>query len=153
MAVFIHRILEKENPSDSQTSPAAAGETAFMAEVLILVNKERALAGVPALKLHKGVQDLAVAKSKDMADNNYFDHKSPTLGMYNNQLDRSGISYRSAGENIAAGQGTPAAVMKSWMDSPGHRSNILNSDYTHIGIGTYKGGSYGYYHTQIFITQ
>lgn len=142
MAVFIHRILEPEKP---------AGETSFMSEVLVLVNKERAKAGVPALKSHAGVQSLAIAKSKDMAANNYFDHRSPTLGMYSDQLERAGISYSRAGENIAAGQQTPEAVMQSWMSSPGHRSNILSSGYTHIGIGTYKGGSYGYYHTQIFI--
>ena len=153
MAVFIHRILESEKPANSTTPPAATGETAFMSEILILVNQERAKAGVPALKSHKGVQDLAVLKSKDMAVNNYFDHKSPTLGMFSDQLKRAGISYSRAGENIAAGQRTPEAVMNSWMNSPGHRSNILSRDYTHIGIGTYKGGSYGYYHTQIFIKQ
>ncbi|MFD1861928.1 S-layer homology domain-containing protein [Planococcus chinensis] len=144
IAAFIHRILMPEKP---------AGEAAFMSEVLVLVNKERAKAGVPALKSHAGVQSLAIAKSKDMAANNYFDHRSPTLGMYSDQLKRAGISYSSAGENIAAGQRTPEAVMQSWMSSPGHRSNILSSGYTHIGIGTYKGGSYGYYHTQIFIKQ
>lgn len=153
MAVFIHRILESKKPGSSKTPPAVSGETAFMAEVLVLVNKERAKAGVPALKSHNGVQDLAIIKSKDMADNNYFEHKSPKLGMYSDQLKRSGISYSRAGENIAAGQQTPEAVMKSWMNSPGHRSNILSGDYTHVGIGTYKGGSYGYYHTQIFIKQ
>lgn len=153
MAVFIYRILEAKNPVNPPTPPAVTGETAFMAEVLVLVNKERAKAGVPALISHKAVQDLAVAKSKDMAINNYFDHKSPVIGMYSDQLKRAGISYHSAGENIAAGQKTPEAVMNSWMNSPGHRSNILSKDYTHIGIGTYKGGSYGYYHTQIFINQ
>lgn len=153
MAAFIYRILESKEQPSSPTPPAATGETAFMAEVLVLVNKERAKVEAPALKSHKGVQDLAVAKSKDMAVNKYFEHRSPTLGMYSDQLKRAGITYSSAGENIAAGQRTPAEVMTSWMNSPGHRSNILNGAYTHIGIGTYKGGSYGYYHTQIFIKQ
>lgn len=153
MAAFIYRILESKEKASSPTPPQATDETAFMAEVLVLVNNERAKVGAPALKTHKGLQDLAVAKSKDMAVNKYFDHRSPTLGMYSDQLKRAGISYSSAGENIAAGQRTPADVMKSWMNSPGHRGNILNGAYTHIGIGTYKGGSYGYYHTQIFIKQ
>lgn len=144
MAVFIHRSLDKGIP---------AGETAMMAEVLNLVNQERAKVGAPALKSHKGLHDAALLKSKDMADNNYFSHQSPTYGSPFDLLKSRGISYTAAGENIAAGQSSAASVMNAWMNSPGHKANILNANYTHLGVGIYKGGSYGIYHTQLFIRQ
>ncbi|WP_142825884.1 S-layer homology domain-containing protein [Planococcus soli] len=150
MAVFIYRIQNAEGP----TSPGVpAGEAAMMTEVLNLVNQERAKAGVPAVKLHKGLQDAALIKSKDMADNNYFSHQSPTYGSPFDLLKARGISYTAAGENIAAGQRSAASVMVSWMNSPGHKANVLNKNYTHLGVGIYKGGSYGIYHTQLFIRQ
>ncbi|WP_372869239.1 S-layer homology domain-containing protein [Planomicrobium okeanokoites] len=145
MAVFIYRNLNAEG--------VPIGETAMMSEVLNLVNQERAKVGAPALKSHKGLQDAALLKSKDMADNNYFSHQSPTYGSPFDLLRARGISYTAAGENIAAGQRSAEAVMSSWMNSPGHKANILNKDYTHLGVGIYKGGSYGIYHTQLFIRQ
>ncbi|MFP3338704.1 CAP domain-containing protein, partial [Micrococcus sp. SIMBA_131] len=63
------------------------------------------------------------------------------------------VSYRSAGENIAAGQATPEEVVKAWMNSEGHRKNILNPGYTEIGVGYISGGSYGHYWTQMFISK
>lgn len=150
MAVFIYRSLG-EKPG-SPTPPAApVGDTTMAAEVLKLVNQERAKVGAPALKLHQGLTDAAVIKSKDMADNNYFSHQSPTYGSPFDLLRSRGISYTAAGENIAAGQSSAASVMNSWMNSPGHKANILSTNFTHIGIGIYKGGSYGIYHTQLFI--
>ena len=151
MAVFIHRSLEAVHNGNPDSPEVPGGETAMAAEVLNLVNQERAKVGVPALKLHKGLQDAAVIKSKDMADNNYFSHQSPTYGSPFDLLQSMGISYTAAGENIAAGQSSAESVMKAWMNSPGHKANILNTNFTHIGIGIYKGGSYGIYHTQLFI--
>ena len=151
MAVFIHRSLDAVD-TGNPTSPAVpAVETAMATEVLNLVNAERAKVGAPALKFHKELQDAAVIKSKDMADNNYFSHQSPTYGSPFDLLQSLGISYTAAGENIAAGQPSAESVMKAWMNSPGHKANILNTNYTHIGVGIYKGGSYGIYHTQLFI--
>lgn len=150
MAVFIYRIQNAEGPA----SPGIpAGESAMMTEVLNLVNQERAKVGAPAVKLHKGLQDAALLKSKDMADKNYFSHQSPTYGSPFDLIKARGISYTAAGENIAAGQRSAESVMNSWMNSPGHKANILNKDYTHLGVGIYKGGSYGIYHTQLFIRQ
>ncbi|MCM3610425.1 S-layer homology domain-containing protein [Planococcus sp. MERTA32b] len=150
MAVFIYRSLNAESPA---TPGVPSGEAAMMTEVLNLVNKERAKVGAPALKAHKALQEAAILKSKDMADKNYFSHQSPTYGSPFDLIKSRGISYTAAGENIAAGQRSAEAVMSSWMDSPGHKANILNEDYTHLGVGIYKGGSYGIYHTQLFIRQ
>lgn len=66
-------------------------------------------------------------------------------------MQKYGIHYKSAGENIAAGQRTPDEVMQAWMNSSGHRANILNAKYTELGVGYYKGGSYGVYWVQEFI--
>lgn len=152
MAVFIHRSLDGGN-SGTPAPGIPAGEQAMMAEVLTLVNQERAKANLPALKAHKGLQNAALLKSKDMIDHNYFAHQSPTYGSPFDLLKLRGINYRAAGENIAAGQSSASAVMTAWMDSPGHRANILNKDFTHLGVGIVKGGSYRIYHTQLFIRQ
>ncbi len=87
----------------------------------------------------------ATLKSKDMYDNSYFSHDSPTYGSPFDMLDFFGIEFTYAGENIALGQRTPADVINSWMNSPGHRKNILNSSYGNIGIGYYDR-----YWTQMF---
>ena len=78
----------------------------------------------------------------------YFSHTSPTYGSPFDMMKNFGISYRSAGENIAKGYATPEAVVKGWMNSPGHRANILNKSFTHIGVGYVENGSYW---TQMFI--
>lgn len=92
--------------------------------------------------------DVAEAKSADMASNNYFSHTSPTYGSPFDRIKAAGINYRAAGENIAQGQRTPQQVVQAWMQSPGHRQNILNANYTHIGVGFVEDG---YYWTQQFI--
>ena len=119
-------------------------------EVLRLVNAERSKAGLSSLTLSDKLTAVANEKARDMAENNYFSHTSPTYGSPFQMLQQYGISYRTAGENIAAGQRTPAEVMNSWMNSSGHRANILNSAYTEIGIGYYAGGSYGSEWVQLF---
>lgn len=118
--------------------------------VLKLVNAERSKQGLKPLSLSGKLTNIAVMKSKDMAEKNYFDHTSPTYGTPFEMLQQFGVHYRTAGENIAAGQRTPEEVMQSWLNSSGHRANILNAQYTEIGIGYYKGGSYGTYWTQLF---
>ena len=120
-------------------------------EVLRLVNAERTKAGLSSLTLSEKLTAVANEKARDMAENNYFSHTSPTYGSPFQMLQQYGISYRSAGENIAAGQRTPEEVMNSWMNSSGHRANILNSAYTEIGIGYYQGGSYGTYWVETFL--
>ncbi|WP_083573677.1 SafA/ExsA family spore coat assembly protein [Rossellomorea aquimaris] len=120
-------------------------------EVVKLVNAERAKAGLHPLKENWELSRVASYKSEDMIDKNYFSHTSPTYGSPFQMMKDFGISYQAAGENIAAGQRTPAEVVEAWMNSEGHRKNILSPTYTEIGVGYVKGGSYGHYWTQMFI--
>ena len=119
-------------------------------DVLSLVNVERQKQGLSSLTLSNKLTAVANEKARDMAENNYFSHTSPTYGSPFQMLQQYGIRYRTAGENIAAGQRTPEEVMNSWMNSSGHRANILNPAYTEIGIGYFSGGSYGTEWVQLF---
>lgn len=142
----------KEDNIDVEISPAPDHAVTGQAEaVLLLVNQERKKQGLKELTLSKQLTSIATLKSKDMAEKNYFSHTSPTYGTPFQMLQKYGVSYRSAGENIAAGQRTAQEVMNSWMNSSGHRANILNSSYTELGVGYYVGGSYGVYWTQTFV--
>ncbi|GGA45400.1 SafA/ExsA family spore coat assembly protein [Psychrobacillus lasiicapitis] len=117
-------------------------------EVIKLINIERANAGLPALKDDWELARVAEAKSQDMHDKNYFDHTSPTYGSPFDMMKAYGVTYKAAGENIAKGQQSAADVVKAWMNSEGHRANILNKNFTHIGVGYVKDGNYW---TQMFI--
>ena len=120
-------------------------------EVLELVNAERAKQGIAPLTLSNELTNVANLKAKDMADNDYFNHDSPTYGSPFQLFSLFGISFMYAGENICAGAGTAQAAMNAWMNSPGHRANILNPNYTQLGVGYATGGSYGSYWVQEFI--
>ncbi|MFC7439822.1 CAP domain-containing protein [Laceyella putida] len=122
-------------------------------EVIQLVNQEREKRGLAKLAISEQVSRVARKKSEDMKEHHYFSHESPTYGSPFEMLQRFGVRYTMAGENIAAGQTTAEQVMESWMNSEGHRANILNPDYTHIGVGYVKGGDYGVYWTQQFIAK
>ncbi|HJV44348.1 MAG TPA: SafA/ExsA family spore coat assembly protein [Bacillota bacterium] len=124
----------------------------FEAQVIQLTNTERAKQGLSPLHANWELSRMARYKSQDMMNKDYFDHNSPTYGSPFDMMKEFGISFSYAGENIAAGQTTPAQVVNGWMNSPGHRANILNPNYTQIGVGFAKGGSYGYYWTQEFIS-
>ena len=116
-------------------------------DVIRLVNIERANVGLPALKNDWELARVAEFKSKDMHDKNYFSHTSPTYGSPFTMMKNFGITYKSAGENIAKGQRTAAEVVQAWMNSEGHRANILSKNFTHIGVGYVEGN----YWTQMFI--
>ena len=120
----------------------------FEREVVRLVNVERTKAGLKELTYDWELSRVARIKSQDMKDNKYFSHTSPTYGSLFDMMKSFGIRYRSAGENIARGQATPQAVVNAWMNSSGHRANILNSSFTHIGVGYVADGKYW---TQMFI--
>ena len=121
---------------------------AFENEVIRLVNEQRAKNGLKALTANWELSRVARYKSQDMVDNRYFSHTSPTYGTPFQMIKAFGLSYRTAGENIAYGQRTPQAVVNAWMNSSGHRANILNASYTQIGVGYV---SNGHYWTQLFI--
>ena len=125
-----------------------SGVTSFEQEVIRLVNEIRAENGLKALTYDWELSRVARYKSQDMKDNKYFSHTSPVYGTPFQMIKNFGISYRSAGENIAKGYSTPQAVVNGWMNSSGHRANILNANYTHIGVGYVAGGNYW---TQMFI--
>lgn len=130
------------------TNGTAADNLSFEEQVVSLVNAQRAANGLSALKLSTALSNAARAKSQDMHDLNYFSHTSPTYGSPFDMLKSFGISYSTAGENIAMGYATPEAVVNGWMNSPGHRANILNASFTQIGVGYVADGSYW---TQEFI--
>jgi uncharacterized YkwD family protein len=143
---------ETSTPSTTPSQPSeSAGTTEksnFASEVVTLVNKERANAGLKPLTVHAKLTTVALDKAKDMSDNNYFSHTSPTHGSPFDMMKAYGISYGYAGENIAKGQRTPQEVMNSWMNSQGHRENILSPNFTKIGVGYYNG-----YWVQEFISE
>ena len=132
-------------PAETQTPTPSDYETA----ILSLVNAERAKYGLSALKLDTALSRVAQAKAQDLHDNHYFAHESPTYGTPFEMMRAFGISYRSAGENIAMGYASPQAVMTGWMNSEGHRANILNNSYTTLGVGYVSDGNYW---VQMFIS-
>ncbi len=122
--------------------------TAFENEVIRLVNEIRVKNGLSALNTNWELSRIARYKSQDMVSNRYFSHTSPTYGSPFQMIKSFGLTYQSAGENIAYGQTTPQAVVNAWMNSSGHRANILNSSYKQIGVGYVANG---HYWTQLFI--
>lgn len=141
----------KPSTPDNETSKPdtnVSTQTQFENRVLELVNVERQKAGLNALQMDESVRNVARLKSEDMRVNKYFDHTSPTYGSPFDMLKKFGISYKSAGENIAQGYSTPEAVVNGWMNSSGHRANILNASFTHMGVGY---DANGHYWTQMFI--
>lgn len=123
--------------------------TNYEQEVIRLVNEIRLENGLKALAYDWELGRVARIKSQDMKDNHYFAHNSPVYGTPFQMIRNFGISFRSAGENIAKGYATPQAVVNAWMNSSGHRANILNPSYTRIGVGYVSGGNYW---TQMFIS-
>lgn len=115
--------------------------------VIQLVNQERVRNGLNELRPDWQLSRVARVKSADMLENNYFSHTSPVYGSPFDMLRDFGLQYRGAAENIARGQQTPHSVFRAWMNSPGHRTNILG-DFSHIGVGYVEDGKYW---TQMFI--
>jgi uncharacterized YkwD family protein len=133
--------------ADSAKAAAAYSLSAYEKEIVSLVNKERAKAGLKALAVDTNLSKVSRMKSEDMKKLNKMSHTG-TYGSPFDMMKKFGIKYRSAGENIARGYRTPKEVMKGWMSSPGHKANILNKKYTHIGVGYVASGNYW---TQQFI--
>ncbi len=120
-------------------------------EVVRLVNLERRKRGLQPYTHNQKLSQVARTKSEDMKDKNYFSHTSPTYGSPFEMMKRFGIKFTAAGENIAKGQRTPQKVMQTWMNSPGHRKNILSNSFTQIGVGLARDSRGVTYWTQMFI--
>ncbi|MEK5502362.1 CAP domain-containing protein [Bacillus sp. FSL M8-0168] len=131
----------KEQSSETKQNTTASSVSAYEKEVVDLTNAERTKRGLKPLKLDEKLSSVARKKSEDMRNKNYFDHNSPTYGSPFDMMKKFGITYRTAGENIAKGQRTPKEVVQAWMNSEGHRKNILNPDFTNIGVGYVKDGN------------
>ena len=143
---------EPDTGSDtgSDTTDNVSGLTAQEKQMIDLVNKERTSRGLSALKVDMTLVKTARMKSNDMIAKNYFAHQSPTYGSPFDLMKSQGVTYRYAGENLA-GAGSVESAHTNLMNSAGHRANILNVNYTHIGIGIVDGGRYGKMFTQHFI--
>ncbi|WP_025704428.1 CAP domain-containing protein, partial [Paenibacillus graminis] len=125
-------------PAAIPAAPAvsdATGTAAFTQQIVTLVNKERAAAGLSPVSALASLNKVAAAKATDMRANNYFSHTSPTYGSPFDMMSAFGVTYQYAGENIAMGQRTPQEVMTAWMNSAGHRANILSANFNYIGVG------------------
>ena len=130
-----------ETPSTPDT-PDDGASASVAQQVLALVNRERAANGLSALSLDDTLSRYAAIKSQDMHDNHYFSHTSPTYGSPFDMMKSFGITYNYAGENIAMGYSTAEAVVTAWMNSAGHRANILSANFTTMGIGYVSDGGY-----------
>lgn len=136
------------NKDDVIEIPDTENVSEYEIRVAELVNEIRETEGLNKLTFNSSLSAVARLKSQDMKDKGYFSHTSPTYGSPYDMMTKFGIEYTFAGENLARGQKTPEQVVNAWMNSPGHRKNILNPYYTQIGVGYVADGNYW---TQHFI--
>ena len=134
----------------SQNTTTTTTMTTDEKEVFDLINKQRTNNGLKALTMDTGAQKVAKVKAQDMVDNNYFSHTSPTYGSPFDMLKSFKVSYNTAGENIA-GNSTNSGAVNAWMNSSGHKANILYSSFNYTGIGVVSSNKYGKVFVQIFI--
>ena len=150
---YVKAIYQKTS-SGSDSSNTGNSNTNIMSsdekEVLDLINKQRTANGLSALKVDNEVQRVAKIKAQDMVNSGYFAHNSPTYGTPFEMLKSFKVSYKTAGENIAGNSSNNGAV-NAWMNSSGHKANILNSSFTHTGIGVVTSPKYGKVYVQMFI--
>lgn len=140
---------ENDSTQDSTPEDGVAGEHAFIKRVVELVNMERAKEGLSPLNVDENVQAAAMVRAKECEQS--FSHTRPNGSSFSTALKEQGVSYRRAGENIAWGQKTPEEVVVAWMNSSGHRANIMNPNFTSIGVGYYENARGTDYWCQLFI--
>lgn len=144
------QVQKTKQPKQAQTiTPNVSGLTLDEQKMLGLVNAERVKNGLSPLSVNMKLTGIARLKARDMINNNYFSHTSPTYGSPFDMMRQSGISYRTAGENLA-GASTVNIAHTNLMNSPGHRANILNGSFKWVGIGIVDGGRYGKMFVQMF---
>ncbi len=137
-------------PSTPNTTETPSQSTDPVAEVIALINQARIENGLSPLSVDELLQATAQTKAKDMVDNNYFSHTSPTYGSPFQMMQNAGVLYKTAGENIAGNSSIQAAVT-SWLNSPSHKENILSNAYNYLGVGVEKSDTYGYVIVVMFI--
>lgn len=156
---YVKLIYPKSNNSNNQNSNNTTNNTttnngssltADEKEVFDLINAKRTAARLSALKVDAELQNVARAKAEDMVKNNYFSHTSPTYGSPFDMMKSFGVSYKTAGENIAGNSSNTGAV-NAWMNSEGHKANILNSSFNYTGVAVVKSSKYGKIFVQMFI--
>lgn len=152
---YIKLIYPKTSSSSGGSTSGATTKnngdlTSDELEVFNLINAKRTANGLSPLNIDNELQNVARVKAKDMVDNNYFSHNSPTYGTPFNMMKNFGITYKTAGENIAGNSSNQGAV-EAWMNSEGHRANILNSSYNYTGVAVVKSAKYGKIYVQMFI--
>lgn len=140
----------ENNTGNSSGAQTSSNMNSDEKEIFNLINQQRTNNGLSALKVDNEVQRLARIKAEDMVTNNYFSHTSPTYGSPFDMLKSFKISYKTAGENIAANSSNSGAV-NAWMNSSGHKANILNSSFNYTGIGVVNSSKYGKIFVQMFI--
>lgn len=143
---------ETEAPDNGQPETPDQGtedeNQSFAMQVINLVNQEREKEGLPALTYDAEIEKAALVRAKETEES--FSHTRPDGRQFSTALTEAGVTFRGAGENIAYGQKTPEQVMQGWMNSPGHRANIMNKNYTKIGVGYYQNANGVNYWTQLF---
>ena len=143
---------DTNNDTNTGTTPDESTDNtsnkSYTQQVVDLVNAERAKEGLAPLTIDANVEKAATVRAKEIQSN--FDHTRPNGSSFSTALKEQGVNYRGAGENIAWGQKTPQEVVNAWMNSAGHRANIMNKSYTHIGVGNTQNGSGTQYWVQLF---
>ena len=143
-------VTTQNNANSTNKTDVASSPSELEKELLTLINQKRAAYGLSKLSFDTALQKTARAKAEDLVANNYFSHNSPTYGTPFEMMQSFGVTYRTAGENIA-GNSTLEGAVNAWMNSEGHRENILNNAYNLTGIGVVKSDTYGYVMVQMFV--
>lgn len=137
-----------EDTNTPENKPEADKELTFAEQVVELVNQERTKAGLSAVTLDQNIASAALVRAKEIETS--FSHTRPNESKFSTALTEQGVTFKGAGENIAWGQKSPEAVIQAWMNSEGHRANILNKNFTKIGVGYYQNAAGRNFWTQLF---
>ena len=137
-----------EDTNTPENKPEADKELTFAEQVVELVNQERTKAGLSAVTLDQNIASAALVRAKEIETS--FSHTRPNGSKFSTALTEQSVTFKGAGENIAWGQKSPEAVIQAWMNSEGHRANILNKNFTKIGVGYYQNAAGRNFWTQLF---
>lgn len=135
-------------------TPQLLAQSDFQAQLLQLLNAERQKIGAPPLRISSQLAQAAQRHADDMANNNFLSHEGSDGSTMESRIQETGYAFSAIAENVAGGQPTPESVIQTWLNSSGHRRNMLNPEYTEIGIGyaTNSSSQYTHYWTQVFGT-